>query len=196
MTPCQKRHVPANPAQLLTGEVRGFCRNKADREKLLSFGLTEKQTFMLGQGAENLAECIITYRGRAGWIVLPEDLRAFGDSKREIAAQSAELEKANIRILNLAAPDDTTYSAHVQRAQMKVSGARLQGKRTARRIGRLGGIGKGEAALAARKAADPNGLIERIVNDHEISWRIKARLLGDVCSLSTARRHYLAKNRS
>lgn len=177
-------------AQLLEGVVRGFARTKADKDRLLAFDLTDKQVYLHGSNGENLQECLATFRSGPGWIVLAEDLRAFGECKKDVANQSIALETQNIRILNLANPEDVTYSAHVQRAQVKFSGARLQDKRAAKRVGRLGGIGKGAAAFAARIGEMSEKYIRRIVNHPALTWAIKAELLDGIGSISTLRRHF------
>lgn len=178
-------------ASLLKGEVRGFCRNKSDKAALLAFGLTEKQIYSRGEGAQDIGPCLATYRRRPGVIVLAEDMRAFGDSKREVAAQITGLEKAGIRILDLSNPDHQTYAEHLQFAQMKISGSRFHDRRRAKRIGQHGGTAKGAAMQARRNARVADDIVERLCSGEcPLSWKLRAWVLGDGFSATSLFRQH------
>lgn len=172
----------------LEGEVRGFCTTKEGEEQLKAAGIA--RIWRRGHEHENLHHCLITYRGRPGWIVLAEDMRAFGETKKAVADQCAALEKIKVRILDLSHPEHETYSEHQQFAHQKIAGARLQDKRAAKRVGRLGGIHKGLAAVVRRSAEMADRYIIRIVNHPALTWAIKAELLDGIGSISTLRRHF------
>lgn len=175
----------------LTGHVRGFCTNKDARSQLRRYGLNEKHVFQMGLGAESLDACVATFRGRPGWLILAQDLRAFGHTKRLVAGRCDQLEKAGIRVLDLSHPKDQTMSALMQRAQVAISGARFgHDRRRARRLGRNGGLGRARKAAEARDAACPRWLVERIVADNRIPWATKMDVLGEHFTESTLRRHY------
>lgn len=180
------------PLDALEGEIRGFCTTKEGEEQLKAAGVT--RIWRRGHEHESLHHCLITYRGRQGWIVMAEDIRAFGDNKREVAAQCAALEKMNVRIKDLSHPEHETYSEHQQFAHVKISGARLQDKRAAKRVGRLGGVGKGVAAKSRRFAQMGEEYISRIVNHPELTWAIKKELLAGIASISTMRRLFYNRN--
>lgn len=171
-------------------QVRGYCRNKEQAAWLKSHGLLEKAIYLQGRGAEDLDECLASFRGRVGKLVIATDLRAFGESKKDVAAAMARLERARIRVVDISHPGDTTIAEMVQRAQVAISGYRLRDRRAARRLGRAGGLGKGVGAQNLREGLVPTWLVDRIVDTREIRWALKAELLAPHFSQATLRRHY------
>lgn len=179
----------------LGGHVRGFCTQKEYRAELMRYGLSAKHVFQRGIGAEDLGPCLATYRGRPGWLVLAQDLRAFGGTKRLVANRCDELEKTSIRVLDLSHPEDRTMSALMQRAQVAISGARFgHDRRRARRFGQQGGLGRGRRAADRRDAAAPRWFLDRIVDEKRIPWNVKLDVLHPHFTESTLRRHYGAQN--
>lgn len=169
---------------------RAFCRNKEQATWLLKHGLPEKAIYQDGRGAENLDECIASFRGRPGKLVIAHDLRVFGDSKREVAATMARLEKAHIRVVDISHPGDVTVSEMLHRANQAIAGYRFRDRRMARKRGSEGGTAKGLAEERARAGIAPDWLIRNLVAEQEISWPIKIRVLGGKISQSTLRRKY------
>jgi hypothetical protein len=190
------RACAMRPLESLQGHVRGFATSKEGRDILLEYGLPETAIFTRGCGVEDLDPCLSTFRGRPGWLILAQDLRAFGPTKRAVAGRADALERAGIRILDISHPEDTTYSALLQRAQKAISGARFQDRRRAKRQGRRGGQAKGLRAHETRDGIAPRWVIDRIVDDTRIPWEVKVDLLAPHFSESTLRRHYGAKNTS
>jgi hypothetical protein len=182
-------HLPSR--DLLEGHVRGFGTNRDETAALLQYGIPERHVFTRGIGAEELEPCLATYRGRAGWLILARDLRAFGGTKRQVADRTDALETAKIRVLDISHPEDRTYSALVQRANVAISGARFgNDRRKARRQGRAGGLRRGALAHEYREGVTNRWLVDRIVDHRDIPWVLKVDLLHPHFSESTLRRHY------
>lgn len=178
----------------MTVVVRGFCQSRDQEAALKGYGITPKSVWMAGRGAEDFARCLSTYRGRPGMLILAHDLRALGTTKKVVANAMAKLEKAEIRVIDITHPEDTTVAALVQRASVAISGVRMTG-RQARKRGRTGGIGKGHHAQEKRENAVPAAFVERVVQHAEIPWRVKLEILGPTFKPSTLRRHYGAAGR-
>lgn len=181
--------VPKAPLDL-QGQIRGFCTTKEARKVLSAQGLPDLAIYQLGAGAEDMAACLKSYRDRPGWLILAQDLRVFGPSKRDVANRTDALEKAGIRILDVTHPQDLTYAAMVQRANVLISGSRFQNRRKAKSMGRAGGLGKGHAANRERNELAPEWLVDRIVDNPNIPWGLKIDLLHPHFTESTLRRHY------
>lgn len=171
-------------------EVRGFARNKDEAAWLKKHGVPDKAVYQIGRGAEDLDECLVTFRGRPGKLIIAHDLRVFGQTKKIVADTMARLEKTRIRVVDISHPGDVTVAEMLHRALVAISGYRFRDKRTARRRGRDGGRGKGLAAEQARAGLAPDWLIRNIVAETAIAWAVKVRILGDKFSASTLRRHY------
>lgn len=177
-------------------QVRGFSKSKDDTTWLLNHGLPDKAIYQDGRGAETLEECLASFRGRAGKLLIARDLRALGASKRDVAASMAKLEKAKIRVVDIAHPGDTTIAEMVQRASVAISGSRFRDRRAATRMGARGGLCKGVGSQLAREAHAPRWLVDRIVDCRDIPWPLKLELLGEHFSESTLRRHYGAPTKT
>lgn len=169
---------------------RGFCTNRQQLTDLLKFGLPERSIYLQGRGAEDLEICLDSFRGRKGRLILAQDLRVFGPSKRAVAEQMANLETAGIHVTDILHPEDVTVTQLIQRAQVAISGARFRDRRLARRQGARGGLGKGVGAQVARAGHAPKWLVDRIVDNRDIPWTAKVELLAPHFSESTLRRHY------
>lgn len=172
-------------------ESRGFCRNKEQEADILAHGVPARAIFMADRGAETLEQCIASFRGRSGTLVISHDLRVFGGTKRLVADVMEALEKGGIKVTDLTHPYHTTVSQLVQHANVMISGARFQGDRPrARRQGRAGGLRKGHAAWNLRDKIAPRWIIDRIVDERRIPWDVKQDILEPHFNKSTLRRHY------
>lgn len=172
-------------------EARGFCRTKEQEADLEAHGLLPRAIFMADRGAETLEQCIASFRGRAGTLVISHDLRVFGGTKRQVAEAMAQLEKLNIKVTDLTHPQDTTVADMLHRANVLIAGARLSGDRPrARKQGRAGGRRKGENAWNRRDELAPRWLLDRIVDHRDVPWAIKVQLLQPHFTESTLRRHF------
>lgn len=171
-------------------QTRGFAVTKEDAERLRDHGLPDKAIYQAGRGAESLEECLASFRGRVGKLVIARDLRAFGASKRDVAAAMANLEKAKIRVVDILHPGDVTVAEMMQRAGTAISGGRFRDRRAAKRMGRAGGLGRGMGCKNLREELVPTWLLDRIVDEREIPWHIKVALVAPHFSQSTLRRHY------
>lgn len=168
-------------------EVRGFCMNADQEAGIVAYGVPARAVFQADRGAESLEHCLSSFRGRPGTLVLAQDLRAFGDTRREVAETMARLEKARINVIDLTHREDVTVAQLLARANNAIAHNHFVGDRQkARRRGRKGGTAKGEAAAAGRENA--KRLLDRIVDCWEIPWNLKARVTG--IPKHTLRRNY------
>lgn len=172
-------------------ERRGFAKAKDEVDWLKKSGLTDKAIWLDGRGAENFDECLASFRGRPGQLIIAHDLRVFGESKRDVAAAMAKLEKAKIEVVDLAHPEDTTVAEKLHRASVAISGYRFRDRRTARKRGRDGGLANGAAAQEFRSGIAPDWLVRNIVAEQSIAWKIKVRVLDGNFSEATLRRRYM-----
>jgi hypothetical protein len=169
---------------------RGFCRNKEQVLALKACGLTDKVIYQDGHGAEDLERCLASFRGRPGTLKIAPDLTVFGESRKAVAAVMDRLERAGIRVVDVVHPQDETIAAMMQRASVLIAHTGLMDRRTAKKRGRRGGIGKGVAAQQRRDGAAPTEFVQRVVAHREIPWRVKVEILGPGFSASTLRRHH------
>lgn len=174
--------------------IRGYVRTKEQEAVIRGHGLPTKNIFLDGRGAETFERCLATFRGRPGRLLIAHDLRVFGSTRPKVAATMELLEKARISVMDLSNPYDTTISQMLARANRLIAGGRFPDRRRATRMGRRGGIGKGQAAAARRNALVDGWLVDRIVDHRDIPWAIKTELLSPHFSESTLRRWYGASN--
>lgn len=174
--------------------IRGFCTNKDQEEALVKYGLEPKVVWMEGRGAEDFARCVSTYRGRPGLLIVAHDLRVLGRRQKVVANAMAHLEKANIKIVDISHPEDTTSAALLQRAGTAILSGRFPDRRIAKRRGARGGLARGENAKSARCQIDTDTLIRNLVREYKrITWPVIIRILDGKISEATLRRHYMTK---
>ena len=173
-----------------SGIVRGYCRHRDNCAAIKAAGVDDKALYLEGRGAETLEQCIASFRGRPGRLLIAPDLRVFGAAKKDVAEVMARLERAHIRVEDIAHPEDGTIAEMMQRASVLISGTRFRDRRTARRRGREGGLAKGESLVQARAQIAPDWLLRNIVAEEALSWPAKLRLLDGRISEATLRRHY------
>jgi hypothetical protein len=175
----------------LQGIVRGYCTDKDARKALIAHGLQDRLVYLDGSGAEDFGACLRSFRGRPGYLVVAQDLSLFGLKKRLVADHTDALERLGVRIIDIAHPQDKTYAAMLQRANVTISGSVFhKNVRLARRVGRAGGFAKGMAAELARNELVPAWLLDRLVDNKRISWDDKVALVEPHISRSGLRRHY------
>lgn len=168
----------------------GFAVDREGEAKLIAAGIDQDLIWMRGRGAESLAWAIRYLRRRAGMIAVADDLRVFGATRKEISATMAGFHAQGVVVRNVESGEENPHVL-VQAAFSAISAsAGMRNHRTARRRGRLGGIGKGIAAAIEREKDVPAYLIRRIVNHPGLPWRIVKDLLKEVASVSTLRRKY------
>jgi hypothetical protein len=176
---------------MIDAVIRAFARNKEQQAALRAHGVPARSIFMDGVPGETFDRCLATFRGRPGTLLIAHDLRVFGGTKRLIADTMARLELAGTRVADITHPEDATVAHLLQRANVLISGSRFSGDRPrARRQGRDGGFAKGHAERGRRSSVAPNWLVDRIVDEASIPWKLKAQILSPHFSLSTLRRHY------
>lgn len=175
---------------------RAFCTDRQHVEAFKELGLPDKLIYVAGRGAEDLESCLASFRDRPGKLLIAPDLRVFRapgkePARKDVAAVMARLERAQIRVVDVIHPQDETISDMIQRSSILISGTRIRDRRTSRRLGRVGGLARGENARSARAQIDTDWLIRQIVNDPDISWKVALRILDGKISEATLRRHYL-----
>lgn len=170
-------------------ETRGFCENKDQEAGIVAYGVPTRSVFMAARGAESLEHCLSSFRGRPGTLILAQDLRAFGDTRRQVAETMARLEQGKIKVIDLTHREDVTVSQMLARANNAIAHNRFVGDRQrARRVGRKGGVACGDAAAAKRERMPTKELLDRIVDCRDIPWSVKAEVTG--ITKASLRRHY------
>lgn len=171
--------------------TRGFCKTKEQHSDLLAHGVEAAEIYQHGRGAEDFAWCYASFRGRPGQLIVADDMRLFGRSKKEVSEALAKLERAKIRVIDITHPEDQTYTQLYRRAENAISGGRFENRRQAKRLGAQGGRGKGRRAAQRRNEQVSEDIVRRIVRDRRIPWDAKVDALG--ISENTLRRHYHVK---
>lgn len=184
-------HRPPQGKPLLPLLTVGFCVDQEGEAKLIAAGVHPDQIWMRGRGAESLEWAVRWLRRRPGMVCVADDLRIFGASRKEISAWMARFHVQGV-VVNDVVEEETNPHLLVQRAFVAIAAsAGMRNHRTARRRGRLGGIGKGIAAAVERENGVPAWLIRKIVNHPALTWAIIKDLIGEVASISTLRRRYI-----
>lgn len=163
----------------------GFTTNPEGEARLRKEGI--EQIWMRGRGAECLDEAIYAFRRRPGGLAITDDLRIFGHTQRDILAKASELHKLNIQIIDIERPTADPHEL-VHRALRALHASQpIRNHRTARRRGRMGGLGKA-ANEAVRRAALVSDDIAMRLCASRLHWKEKAEILG--MAISTIQRHY------
>lgn len=168
--------------------TRGFCTDERDRDALYKIGIPAQDVWMQGRGAENFAECLESFRGRPGQLVLASDSRILGGTRGSIMKAFGELEAIGVRVKDITHPEDRTMSDLMQRGIRSANkNGFFMNHRKARRRGSMGGIAKA-ANAAARRQAGISDDIARKLWASRLSKKEKCAILG--CTISTGDRHY------
>lgn len=162
--------------------------------ELTAAGITDRDIYIDGRGAESLSACLAAFRGRPGELVIAADLRVFGESRKAILDQLAMLERLKITVHDIA-NKETSQPLMMDRALSALADyKRWKGsKKVAASSGRRGGRAKGDAAAEARNAIMREDIIRRLCAAPELPWKRKVEILGEPFTLSTLRRHYAKK---
>lgn len=169
---------------------RGLAANLDERKILLAWGLKENEVYTQGQGAESIAECLWSFRGRPGQLVIVSDLRIFGDTKAIITMAMADLFARKIEVRRLM-PDGEITNPHVlvKQAHAAIANNRFTVRGRAKREGAKGGAAKGFGEKARRDALCSPVIVRRLVAEFGI--RMASRLLGGApFSRNTLNRYY------
>lgn len=173
----------------LAQPVVGYAADKKQRDALIAWGLPSAMIFTSGEGAESLDEAVYKQRGRRGTLVIAGIGRVLGETKGAVIAAANKIERAGLKMLDIAASEIVTISGHIDRALAFVAGAaRMKSNRRAKRIGARGGEAKGVAAAARRNAILAHEIVLRLCDAPELSIKRVAELLGPPFSASTLRR--------
>jgi hypothetical protein len=176
---------PAGP--LLVPPIVGYVATKDQAARLAKYGASP--VFREGDGAETLAEALKYFRKRRATLAICTEGRVFGEKRKQVAAAFDLIDQSGVRIYDLEHPTEARITQHQDRAQTEAARYnRIGDHRTARSRGKKGGTAKGIAAAERRKAADPYGLVKRIMAETDIPVPVKRRLLKGIISISTARR--------
>ncbi len=171
--------------------IRGYATNIAQETALRGAGLHAKNIYLRGRGAETLNECIRSFRGTPGQILVASDLRIFGSKRKEILSVTDTIEAAGLKLKDIN-NDTATLSKLIDIAIGKTAGdARRNGAgKSVKAAGRKGGKTKAECQDLRRAAVAHEDVVRRICQAEELSWRRKAWILGPLFSPATLRRHY------
>lgn len=177
---------------------KGFCRSlpkrtAAEQEKTLTgYGLTDKDIYVDGRGAESLSACVASFHGRPGELILAADLRVFGESRKAILDVTAMLERLRITVCDIHS-NETSLPMMLDEALAALAAySRWNGsKKTAKATGKRGGAAKGKGQEAKRAERAHPDVVRRIARCPKLTWKEKSELLGgNPFSTATLRRHY------
>lgn len=184
---------------------RGFVRKlpkiptDAQRQLLHAAGVKDRDIYEDAGGVENIAACIMAFRGRGGTIKIAADFRVFGDSQAAITEVVDRCERDGIKLIDVAHPELKTLSVQIKHAFARLAFMRrFDGdKRKARKTGEAGGRAKAVVAAAKRAERVPDLTISRLIwtveNKQLVTWRHLEWILGGKpFSVATIRRHYEA----
>lgn len=170
---------------------RGLVISKSQISDLITHGMREKEICCLEVPGEDLDFCLGLFRGRRGELVIPGDLRIFGNSRGEVLGTMAELHRRKITVRDVAHPEDGD-NPHLmeRRALTAISASRFLDKRKSRHSARRGGKIKGQHAAKRRDAISPADVIRNIVNCPKLTWADRVAIFGNSISKASLRRHY------
>lgn len=175
----------------------GFVRKlwkfpvETQRETLRESGLPDAKIYQ-ANGEEMIGAIIMAFRGQGGTLKIAADFRVFGASQKEITEVVDALEKAWIKIIDLAHPEHKTMAVHIRWAFARIAEWQRWGgdKKRAKRTGKAGGHAK--AVHQARKRADQisEDRVRKLIAviGKTLTWRDAAEITG--ISTATLRRHY------
>lgn len=173
---------------------RGLAANLDERKILLARGLEDREVYTMGQGAENIAECLWSFRDRPGELVLVSDLRIFcADSakptKLEVTNAMAFLHARKIKVRRVL-PDGEEDNPHVlvKQAHRAIANNRFTVRGRAKRVGKLGGAAKGFSEKAKRDAICAPHIVCALVAEFGVRW--VAKRLGKPFSRGVLSRNY------
>lgn len=180
----------ANPnpcgLQLLTV---GFCKDLAGEQKLIAAGVEPFMIWRVGDGnASSLEAALAVFRNRGGCLAITDDLRIFGDSRKAILAMASKLTRASIKVVDVTQHEMDVFQLADQACGKLHAAAPIPNRRIARRRGSWGGKAKAAAAALARAVICSPGVARRLCARKELTWEVKAFILG--IPVSTAQRHY------
>lgn len=175
----------------------GFVRKlwkfpvETQREKLRESGLPDAKIYQ-ANGVETTDAIIMAFRGQGGTLKIAADFRVFGASQKEITEVVDKLEKAGIKIVDLAHPEHKTFAVHIRWAFARIAEWQRWGgdKKRAKRTGKAGGHAK--AVHQAEKRADhiKDEVVRKLIAKigTKLTWRDVAEITG--ISTATLRRRY------
>lgn len=169
---------------------RGFCTN-ADAEKVLTdAGIDPLMVWRRDREVECMTFMLASDRGRKLPVYVAEDLTIFGEARKDIFAQTAEFERRGIPLRDVRDLSATLSDMqHVAQKYMSSKNA-MKDRRTSKKRGKLGGEAKGLAAQQKREALDRDGVLTRLFNHKDISFRLALEIAGPTVKASSARRHF------
>lgn len=180
----------------VTLQRRGLAANLDEQKILLARGLKEHEVYTLGQGAETIAQCLWSIRGRnPAELLLVSDLRIFcadqeNPTKAEVTDAMAFLHANKIKVRRIL-PDGEEDNPHVlvKQAHRTIANNRFTVRGRAKRVGKLGGAAKGFGEKERRDAICSPVIVRRLVAEFGI--RMASRLLGGApFSRNTLNRYY------
>ncbi len=153
-------------------------------------GKPEKSIYVEGRTGESFDIMLKQFRD-GGTLGLCGGLRVLGGSRKLIIERLRQLKARNIRPYDLDT-GCTDIPDMLDSALSRIAGAKQlrNDPRQPKRIGRKGGLAKGEAAQAKRNAIMANEIVRRLCEHPKLNWDDRAGILGDGWSASTLRRRY------
>lgn len=178
-----------------TLQRRGLAANLDEQKILLARGLKEHEVYTLGQGAETIAQCLWSIRGRRpAELLLVSDLRIFcadqeNPTKAEVTDAMAFLHANKIKVRRIL-PDGEEDNPHVlvKQAHRAVSNNPFLKRGRAKRVGAKGGAAKGFSEKAKRDAICAPHIVRALVAEFGVRW--VAKRLGKPFSRGVLSRNY------
>lgn len=185
----QVARIARGPNRDLPLRYRGLAANLDERKILLAWGLEENEVYTQGQGAEDFTQCLWSFRGQPGELVIVSDMRIFGDTKAVVGLVAADLHARKITLRRLM-PDGEITNPHVlvKQAEKAISNNRFLIRGRAKRVGAKGGAAKGFHERERRNARCAEDIVRRLVIRDGI--RPTAKLLGKPFSRQILAKHY------
>lgn len=175
------------------GYVRSIHFHKAsEQEEALLKSRPGLKIYAEERGAEGIDAVIMAFRGKPGTLCIAYDISLFGQTQTEYVEVYQRLKRLKITILDVinnenSASDGVEMQKRAAASLQYVKSLRGD-RKTAKRRGRKGGIGKGIVAAAKRAEIASDDVIKRMCEEARVPWRLKAEILG--IDIATLRRHY------
>lgn len=168
----------------------GYCTDDKSEKALIAQGVPAEQIWRRDRDLHALEFALRYPRGRETILVVAEDLRIFGESRKAIIAQQQALKARGIIVLDVVANDNGELSLLDRALKALSSSAAMRNHRTARRRGARGGVAKGVAAQVRRNARVADDIVQRLCSLPQLTWKLCAWVLGEGFSAASLNRHY------
>ena len=166
----------------------GYCANLAAEERLRGLGV--ERIWRNGDGTDCLEDVIYDFRDRPGALAFVNETKLFGETNDEIAAVFDELERLEIKPIDIDFPGLRVPKLQERARKALHAAAPMPSHRIARRRGRQGGLAKAAAAELARSLRIAPDIARRLWKLEGVTQKQKLYVLGEGFTLSSCQRHF------